>query len=127
MGLMGLIDLVGWLIAIGIFVLGVISLIGMFVYSGVWGKFLGVVAVLLGVFVFIRAYAWLNSIGFSLFASGFVLAFFGAGAAGHSSGSRSPAQREEKQYTVTDAVLDTVCEYELTKAAVKDAIRESKQ
>lgn len=118
-----LLDVIGWAIAILIFVGGIVFLIGMFIDSSGWTKFMGVVAAVVGVVVFFVVYSWLDSIGVSLFATGAVLALFGGG----KSVTESPTQSAERQYGVGDAVMDTLCEYELAKAAAKEAIRESKE
>lgn len=57
--------------------------------------------------------------------AGFFLSAGFLGDGGGSSGSTSNTQ-VERGTTLTDAIVDTYCEYELAKAAAKDAIREEK-
>lgn len=110
-----------WAVAIFLFG-GGLFLCGMHLFTGNgWEKLWSVVAIILGVIVFTRLYAWLDSVVWCLMLTGIVL-----GVVGNLGSKETEPPQKEKKYDLTDAILDTACEYELTKAAVKDAIRESK-
>lgn len=125
--MLGLIDAVGWIIAIVAAVFGVACWIAMFTEKNGWHIFLGIIAVFAAVFVFTRVYAWFDSVGIAIFAAGVVLCVFGGACSDTPSSGGGSSKPAERDYTLGDAVMDTICEYELTKAAVKDAIRESKE
>ncbi|MBQ6159777.1 MAG: hypothetical protein IJK24_02395 [Oscillospiraceae bacterium] len=126
---MGLLDILFWVIAIFCIAVGVICWFMLFIDSSLGKKIWGVVVAIIGVFIFIRALAWLKSICFSLFVTGLVLGLLSTRGENNeiSSSSGNTKRSEDNHYGVAEAFLDTYCEYELTKAAVKDAIRESKQ
>lgn len=122
-----LIDVIAWAVAIIVFAFGIFGLVGMFIETNGWIKFVGVIAAILGVVAFWRVYVWMESVGFSLFATGFVWGIFGFGADSEPHKKENTPQQVEQPYGITDAVLDTYCEYELTKEAAKAAIRELKE
>lgn len=124
---MGIIDFAGWILAIVAAVFGILCWIAMFTDKNPWHIFLGVISAIIAIIVFTRVYAWLESIGFAIFAAGVVLCFFGSTCSNTPSSSGGSSKPAEKGNTFGGAVMDTLCEYELTKAAVKDAIRESKE
>lgn len=71
------IDFAGWVVAIVAAVFGILCWIAMFTDKNPWHIFLGVVAAVIAIIVFTRVYAWLESIGFAIFATGVVLCFLG--------------------------------------------------
>ena len=108
-----------WAAAIFLFGGGLI-LCGVNLFTGKgWRKFWAVVALILGVIAFNKLYAWLDSIVWCLLLTGVVLCVVGNLA----DEPQNPPEKEKK-YGLTDAILDTYCEYELQKQATKDAIRE---
>lgn len=126
--MLGLLDFLGWAVAIASFILGIICWIGMFIDTNGWIKFIGVITIIIGIVVFWRVYVWMESVGVCLFATGFLLGMIGAGANSNTTADKGSSPRyTEKEYTVTNAILDTYCEYELMKEAAKSAIRESKE
>ncbi len=118
-----LITIVLWAAAIFLFGGGLFLCFSNLFKGKGWEKFWAIVAMILGVIVFNRLYAWLDSIVWCLILTGMVIAFV----ADIGSNKLQPAPVKEKGPSLTDAIVDTYCEYELTKAAVKDAIRESKE
>jgi len=113
-----------WAAAIFLFVGGIICCIKQIFSGSGFEKFLAILAIGLSVFAFIRVYAWLDSILWSMLISGIILSTLGLGGSGEET---DKAPRTRSGPSVADAIIDTYCEYELTKAAVKDAIRESKE
>ena len=112
-----------WAVTLFLFLGGIITCIANFL-SGDGGKiFWAVVAIILAIFVFFLVYDWLDSIAWCLLVTGMVLVFVAN--IGSDETESTPTRKQE--YGLSDAILDTYCEYELTKAAVKDAIKESKK
>ncbi len=125
--MLGIIDLVGWIIAIVTAVFGVLGWISMFTDKNGIHIFMGVIAAIVAVIIFSRVYDWLESIGFALFCTGAALcAFAGASSNTPSSGS-GYSKPQETGYTFGKALTETLSEYELAKAAAKDAYREMKE
>ena len=111
-----------WVFAIFLFLCGIIFCIANLITGSGWQKFMAGIAVTLGIITFFYTYNWSGSIAWCLLTTGLVLGFV----SGAFSGTNEKAPPKEKKYGFTDAYLDTYCEYQLTKQAVKDAIRESK-
>lgn len=83
-------------------------------------KFLTVIAIILGVYIFSRVYDWCGSVVWSLIISSIVLATV----AEAGSGRLKKAPRKEKKYGFGDALVDAYVEQEVIKEATKKAIRE---
>lgn len=112
-----------WAAAIFFFGGGIILCICDFT-EGSGGKIAkGVIAIILGIITFVTVYSWLDSIVWCLIFSGMVIGYV----ANFGDDEVQPAPQKERKYGFTDALVDTYCEYELTKAAVKDAIEESRK
>lgn len=89
-----------------------------------WNKFCSILGIILGAATFICMYNWMESILWCMLISGLVLSLTTIGLAGKDT-SDPPPRRSGP--TFAEAYLDSYCEYELTKAAVKDAIKESRK
>ncbi len=118
-----LITIVIWLVAIFLFGGGLLICIGNLIGGGGFEKFMAVLGIILGIVAFSCIYSWFESIVWCLMGSGIVLGLIGN--AGSDSEEKAP--KKEEKYGFGKALVDTYCEYELTKAAVKDAIKESKE
>ena len=112
-----------WAVTIFLLVGGVILIIDKLRNGNGWDKVQVVIAIIAGFFTFSKVYTWLDSIPWALLFTGCVLGLV----LGDSSDKEKSYRRREKEYGLSDAIIDTYCEYNLTKAAVKDAIRESKK
>lgn len=110
-----------WAVAILMFVGGILCCIGNLINGRIWRKILSAIAIGLGIYVFSFLYSRLSSIVWCLLASGMVLTLVSE------AGSDRWQNTPQKKRGFIDAFVDTYCEYELTKAAVKDAIKESKE
>ncbi len=113
------INVLWWVVAILFCVFGVFTAISMFIDSSTWKKIWAVIIIIISAFVFARSYAWLESISFSLFASGGLLCLL-------SGEYKDTSPKRERKPGALDAIVDTLCEYEMIKDATKEAIRESK-
>ena len=111
-----------WTVTIFLTVGGVVLIVGKLTSPSGWDKFMAVIAMIAAAFTFFKTYEWLDSIPWSLLFTGCVVAII----LGESTGTDRRPARREREYGLSDAIIDTYCEYELTKAAVKEAIRESK-
>lgn len=118
-----LFTIVIWVVAIFFFGGGLLFCIDNLIHGSGWRKFLTVIAVILGIFVFTRVYAWCKSIVWSLAASGMVLAFVSEAG----SGRLQNAPEKKKKYGFTDALVDAYVEEKVIEEAVENAIRKSKE
>jgi hypothetical protein len=118
-----LLTIVIWGAAILLFVGGVIVCIVKLVKGGIGSKSIAVVAAILGIVAFVKMYDWTEHIAWCMLASGFILCLF----TGVLSDGEKNTLPKEPKYGLGDAILETYAEYELTKAAVKDAIEESRK
>lgn len=109
-----------WAAAIILFLFGVILCIDNLVNGNGWKKFLAVISVAVGIFTFIRMYAWSGSIAWGLLTTGIVLGFV----TGNFFSTGEPNLPKKEKYGFGKAYLDVYCEYELQKQAYKDAMRE---
>ena len=115
-----LIDIIGWIIAIAAIVGGIIGTIVTFTEGG--GKIiLGIVSLVIGVFVFIAVYNWLESIGLCLFASGGIMCLICTG------GDDKAYSSAPKEPGVISKVADAATEYYVIESAAEEAIRKSKE
>lgn len=112
-----------WVVTILLLGVGLIASIGSLISGNTGEKVQAAIALILGVVAFACVYNWCESIPWCLLVTGIaVCAAMGLLKDDSPNGGR----KKEKKYTFTDAYIDTYCEYELTKQAVKDAIKESK-
>lgn len=126
--MLALIDVIGWVIAIAAVAVGVFCLIMTFKESNGWLKFCCVLFTALSVVVFFIVYNWLDSVCVALFVAGGILVLFSNGAdKNYIPETKQTSQEGTKKYGLGKAMMDSYCEYELYKAAAKDAMREMKK
>lgn len=109
-----------WAATIFLLVGGIFLCIANFISKDGWKITKAIIAIISGIFAFTKTSAWLESIPWGLFFTGCALCLI----LGESSDTGRKSSREEKEYSLSDAFVESYCEYSLTKAAVKDAIRE---
>lgn len=108
-----------WVVAIFLFLGGIFLCVGNLIHGNGLEKIMAGIALILGVVTFFLMYDWAGSVAWCLLTSGLVFGFV----AGLFSDKGEKPQTEEK-YGFPEAYLDSYCEYQLTKQATKDAIKE---
>lgn len=125
------ISVVGWIIAVLASIGGVLYAIVIFFDGGVWKKIVGVLALVVGVFVFFRLLAKTESVPWTLFLSGLAVLMVACVLSGEffkqdSSEAHEQYQPQPQEKGVIEGMLDDYWEKERIKEAVKEAIREEK-
>lgn len=119
-----LITIAFWVVTLILFGGGIIMCIINLCSGTGWEKFCSILGVILGVATFICMYNWMENIPWCMLTSGLVLSLTTIGLAGKDTSDPPPRKSGP---TIGEAYLESYCEYELTKAAVKDAIKESRK
>lgn len=109
-----------WVVAIFLFLGGIVMCIGNLIQGNGWEKSMAFIALILGVVTFFLMYNWAGSIAWCLLTSGLVFGFV----AGLFSDKVETTPSREPKYDLGDAYLDAYAEYQLQKQATKDAIKE---
>lgn len=109
-----------WAVTVFLLVGGVFMCIECFTSKNGWKITKAIIAIIAGVFAFSKTSIWLESIPWGLFFAGCASCLV----LGESPDTKRKSSRTEREQSIGDAFVDAYCEYSLTKAAVKDAIRE---
>lgn len=119
-----LITIVLWGVTILLFG-GGLFLCGMNLFTGNgWEKFWAVVAVILGVVVFTKLYAWLDSLVWCLMLTGIELGVVGMAG---SNKSQNTTKKEEKGPGILETLADQAIQDQRDIAIVQEAIRREKE
>ena len=119
-----LITIVIWIVAIFLFG-GGLFICGMNLFTGSgWEKFWAVVAIILGIIVFTKFYAWLESVVWCLMGSGIVLGLVGNVVA---DSKEEPAPQKQKEPGFIRQLTGRILEDEREIAIIEEAIRRSKK
>lgn len=124
--MLGLIDFIGWVVAIVFFAGGIICTIGDFLDGDGLEIFLGIVSIIAGIIVFIVVYNWLESIGVCLFATGLVMCIISLAAQNTPSNSGSTTQAPKSSGGFIDELQKEYWEREKIASAVEKGIRNSR-
>lgn len=124
--MLGVLDFIGWAVAILAFIIGLVLMIANFKAGEGMGIFLGIVSIIAGVAVFIVVYKWMESIGVCLFATGFIMCMIGLAGQNTSSSASSAQTPVDNGGGFIDNLQREYWEREKIASAVEKGIRNSR-